>query len=81
MTNLILNYMSAKLMSYVLNQAERLFANILDLKNQSVEAPTSETLYNFQVFFMPNDNETLEREIELLPSIQKVCEESWEFIN
>lgn len=83
MTSIVLNYMSGKVTSYFLYRAERFIVDLLDFKNHSIDPPTClcehENAYDFQVFFMPNDNENLEREIELLPKTSS--EDSWEFID
>lgn len=91
MTNILLNYIGSKVASYLFSKLE-LYASALFFAEQLGHGynPTTtlKNIYDFQVFFMPNDNEIVEKEIELFPknfvtlhSDDSSGIDSWEFID
>lgn len=91
MTNILLNYIGTKVASYLFSKLE-LYASALffddNFPHQYIPTTTLKNIFDFQVFFMPNDNEIVEKEIELFPknfitlhSIHSTNIDSWEFID
>jgi|APFre7841882793_1041355.scaffolds.fasta_scaffold00875_5 hypothetical protein len=85
MTNVLLNYIGSKVASYLFSKLE-LYASALFFAEQLGHGynPTTtlKNIYDFQVFFMPNDNEIVEKEIELFPkNFVSSGIDSWEFID
>jgi hypothetical protein len=91
MTNIFLNYIGSQVSVYILGQAKRFIKRYIETDgNDAVREMQIFNNFecNFQEFFMENDNENFEKEIEL--ESLTVCfetkktkdfEESWEFIN
>jgi len=85
MTNIFLNYVGSQVSRYVLRRAGRFIARFIEKDKSDAERELKEeNEYNFQEFFMENDNENWEKEIELEHCTKikkpKDFEESWEFI-
>lgn len=79
--SLIVHYIANRATSYFFSKFELYVCALLFAEH----APHhySENIYNFQTFFMPNDNEISEKEIELLPKnfVHSNPIDSWEFID
>ena len=90
MTNIFLNYVSGQVSMYILGQAKRFVKRYIETDGNDAEREmqiSNSFECNFQEFFMENDNENFEKEIELesLTACTKIkkprdFEESWEFI-
>ena len=81
MTNIILSYIGGQVSMYILGQAKRFLVQYIE-NNETDAVQEMKNEWNFQEFFMENDNENFEKEIELETRIKKTknMEESWEFI-
>jgi hypothetical protein len=90
MTNIFLNYIGGQVSVYILGQAKRFIKRYIETDgNDAVREMQIFKNFecNFQEFFMENDNENFEKEIELesltacfKTKKTKDFEESWEFI-
>jgi len=81
MTNIILSYIGGQVSMYILGQAKTFLVQYIE-NNETDAVQEMKNEWNFQEFFMENDNENFEKEIELETRIKKTknMEESWEFI-
>jgi hypothetical protein len=82
---IIIHYFANRAASYLFSKLE-LYASALFFAEHGPET-TFNNIYDFQVFFMPNDNEIYDKEIELLPKnfVTSLADDttgidSWEFI-
>jgi len=86
MTNIFINYVGSQVSKYVFKRAGRFIARFIENdKSEAERRFKDENEYNFQEFFMENDNENWEKEIELehcsRVKQKKEWENSWEFVN